>query len=149
MIYDKLSNIKNYKGLFPNLDDAIDYILSHDLNGLPLGKTVINGDRLYVNVMECDTAMMADKKYEVHQEYLDIQIDLRGAERLITGDSATMQMGDYDKDSDYCPAACDPLADCIIGPDNFVICMIGEPHMPGVSLKEPKQIKKCVFKVHR
>ena len=52
MIYDKLSNLGLYKGMNPNLDTAIDYILSHDLNELPLGKTVVDGDNVYVNVMD-------------------------------------------------------------------------------------------------
>ena len=52
MIYDKLINIGLYKGMNKNLDTAIDFILSHDLNELPMEKTVVDGDNVYINVME-------------------------------------------------------------------------------------------------
>ncbi len=149
MIFDKLSNISHYKGLSKNLDTAIDYILNNDLQSLPLGKTVVDGDNVYINCMECETALIENKQYEVHQEYLDIQIDLLGAERLLTGDSSSMNMSEYDTVGDYSLGQTAAIADCTIGPDNFIICMTGEPHMPGVALKDPVFIKKCVFKVHK
>ena len=47
MIYDKLINMGLYKGMNRNLDTAIDFILSHNLNELPMGKTVVDGDNVY------------------------------------------------------------------------------------------------------
>ena len=44
MIYDLLTNIGNYRGMNRNLDKAIDYLMASDINTLPLGKTVIDGD---------------------------------------------------------------------------------------------------------
>ena len=149
MIYDKLSSIGSYKGLMKNLDTAIDYIMNNDLSTLPLGKTVVDGDKVYINCMEATTGMVEDRQYEMHQEYLDIQIDLEGTERLITGDRHNKEMQEYDSKGDCSFGQCAPLADCVIGPGNFVICMVGEPHMPGVALKQPAKIKKCVFKVHK
>ncbi|MGN0307297.1 MAG: YhcH/YjgK/YiaL family protein [Lachnospiraceae bacterium] len=149
MIYDKLSNIGFYKGLNKNLDTAIDYILSHDLLSLPLGKTVVDGDRVFVNCMECETGLLSNKQYELHKEYMDIQIDLIGVERVVTGDKLNMDMGEYNAEGDCSFGQAAPLADCAIGPGNFIICMVGEPHMPGVALQNPESIKKCVFKVHR
>ncbi|MBQ9989375.1 MAG: YhcH/YjgK/YiaL family protein [Lachnospiraceae bacterium] len=149
MIFDKLSNIGSYKGLIKNLDTAIDYIMNHDLAALPLGRTVVDGENVYINCMEAVTGPVEDKQYEMHREYLDIQIDLEGTERVITGDQSQMNMNEYNAESDYALGESTPLADCTIGPGNFVICMVGEPHMPGVALKEPAAVKKCVFKVHK
>ncbi len=149
MIFDKLSNLSNYKGLSKNLDTAIDYIINHDLQKLPLGKTIVDGDHVYVNCMEVNTDLAENKQYETHQEYLDIQIDLQGAERLLTGDSFSMSMNEYNAESDCALGQASACCDCVIGPDNFVICMPGEPHMPGVAVHEPSPVKKCVFKVHK
>ena len=44
MIYDLLTNIGNYRGMNRNLDKAIDYLMASDINTLPLGKTVIDGE---------------------------------------------------------------------------------------------------------
>ena len=43
MIYNKLKNIDLYKGLYPNLDIAIDYIKKGEYTSLPLGKHDIVG----------------------------------------------------------------------------------------------------------
>ena len=39
MICDTLEHLARYKGLHPNLDTAIDYLLTHDLSALPNGRT--------------------------------------------------------------------------------------------------------------
>ena len=76
MIYDLLTNIGNYRGMNRNLDKAIDYLMASDINTLPLGKTVIDGDRVFLQVMEARTRQLTDESYEVHRDYMDIQIDI-------------------------------------------------------------------------
>ena len=51
MIYDKLSNLKAYLGFCKNLDTALNYLASHDLNSLPMGKTVVDGENVFLTVM--------------------------------------------------------------------------------------------------
>ena len=70
MIYDKLSNLGLYKGMNKNLDTAIDYLSSHDLNELPLGKNVVDGDNVYINVMDAKAFPLEERFYEVKNEYL-------------------------------------------------------------------------------
>ncbi len=148
MIYDKLSNLKLYKGMNPNLDTAIDYITSHDLNELPLGKTVVDGDNVYINVMDAKAFPVEERAYEVHKKYMDIQIDLAGVERIDTGDYTTMEMDDYNEEKDVAKATAKDLAECLIGPGNFIICMTGEPHKPNIAVCEDTVLKKAVCKVH-
>ena len=92
MIYDKISNIENYLGITPNLDTAIRFLASQDLIALPLGRTVIDGDLVFANVMEADAVPAEEKEFELHREYMDIQIDLMGVERIEIGDSASMEL---------------------------------------------------------
>ena len=44
MIFDRLENLNQYTGLFEHLDTAIEYIETHDLAELALGRTDIDGD---------------------------------------------------------------------------------------------------------
>lgn len=148
MIYDKLSNMKLYKGMNPNLDTAIDYILSHDLNELPLGKTIVDGDNVFINVMDAKAFPLEERFYEVHKKYMDIQMDLEGIERIDTGDISSMVMDDFDEDHDVAKATAADLAQCMIGPGNFIICMAGEPHKPNIAVHENTVLKKAVCKVH-
>ena len=72
MIYDKLINMGLYKGMNKNLDTAIDFILSNNLNELPLGKTVVDGDNVYINVMDAKASPVEERAYEIHKNYMDI-----------------------------------------------------------------------------
>lgn len=148
MIYDKLSNITLYKGLSKNLDTAIQFISTHDLNELPLGKTTIDGDRVYINVMETKAQPIEEKKYEVHKNYMDIQIDLIGTERVDTGDYHQVTLEDYHQENDVAAASSEDLAQCILGPGNFIICMAREPHKPNIAVSDDTFLKKAVVKVH-
>lgn len=53
MLYDRLDNLEQYTGLFENLDTCIEWIMENGLDDLPMGRTEIQGEDIYVNVMEC------------------------------------------------------------------------------------------------
>lgn len=148
MIYDKLSNLTSYLGFCKNLDTALTYLASHDLNSLPMGKTMIDGDHVFLNVMEASAAPSSEKKFEIHKNYMDIQIDLIGTELIEIGDAASMQTESYQEETDFGTVSCKPLVSCTMGVGNFIICMAGEPHKPGVAAEENIFLKKCVVKVH-
>lgn len=148
MIYDKLINMSSYKGMNKNLDTAIDFILSHDLNELPMGKTVVDGDNVYINVMDAKAQPVEDRAYEIHKNYMDIQMDLVGVERIDTGDCTRMNCDEYNEEKDVAKVTAEDLAECIIGPENFIICMPNEPHKPNIAVTEDVVLKKAVCKVH-
>ena len=84
MICDTLEHLARYNGLHPNLDTAIDYLLTHDLSALPNGRTEVDGDEVFINVM--DAALHPDAGYhpEYHKLYADLQIDITGGDMMIT-----------------------------------------------------------------
>ena len=46
MITDALQNLDRYRGLHKNFDTAIDFLKSTDLEKLPDGRTVVDGDHV-------------------------------------------------------------------------------------------------------
>ena len=147
MIFDQLAHITAYKGISRNLDTAIDFIVSHDLKKLPLGRTEIDGDLVFLNKMEANAAAAHTKQFEVHKKYMDIQIDLSGVERIDTGERVSLESFEFDEEKDLGFLDCQLFASCILGPDNFSICMAGEPHKPGILVTEDTGLVKCVLKV--
>ena len=82
MIIGKLSDLYRYKGISKNIDTAIDYVLNNDLLALPKGKTIIDGENVYLNR---DTYVAKDLKdcfFENHENYIDLQIVMKGKERF-------------------------------------------------------------------
>jgi len=148
MIYDKLSNAKGYLGFSSNLDTALRYIAEHDLNELPLGKTPILGDQVYAVVSMLQPASAEEIPYEIHNLYIDIQLDIFGTERIDIGNKSHMDILEENPKNDLTFVKCDTLVECTMGSGNFLIIMPEEPHKPGIVTSKTGTIKKCVVKVH-
>lgn len=65
-----------------NLDDnkyylaALEYIEKTDLSELETGKHIIDGDNLFVNIVDSQMKTPEQARLEVHDKYIDIQIPL-------------------------------------------------------------------------
>ena len=147
MIYDRIENIKKYKGVSKWLDAALDFLERTDLNTLPPGKTVICGDHVFLNVMEAETQDEHNVFFEIHKKYMDIQIDIEGTEMLQIGLDRGAVVEEYREEIDFGTFSCEQSACCILGPGRFVVCMAEEPHKPTLTFGEPGKVKKCVIKV--
>ena len=79
MICDTLQHLGRYRGLHPNLDTAIDYLLTHDLAALQLGRTEVDGDKVLINLMDATLHPDAGYHPEYHKLYADLQVDLTGS----------------------------------------------------------------------
>lgn len=147
MIYDQIVNIQKYMGISENLDDAFRYIQSTDLRSLPLGKTIINGDKIFVNVMSVEESSSNTNDFEVHKKYIDIQIDLDGAEIVELGIDGLEEKIPVDKETDCGFYNAKNYVSCTLGEERFLVIMPGEVHKPMVKIPGFKIKKKCVFKV--
>ena len=67
MVTDSLQNLEQYRGLHKNMDTVIDFLKKCDLTALPDGKTVIDGERVFVNVMEADLRLYSCRKNFTNQ----------------------------------------------------------------------------------
>ena len=54
MICDTLDQLHLYKGFHKNLDTAIEFLAAHPLDTLPLGRTEVDGDEVFINVMDAE-----------------------------------------------------------------------------------------------
>ena len=99
MIYDTLENLGKYKGLHANLDRVIDSVLACDLSALPNGRTVIDGDSAFINVMDCDYHPADGALFEAHREYADLQVSLTGDEQIGYLPLDRLPEGDPDKET--------------------------------------------------
>ena len=146
MIYDKLKNIDLYRGLYPNLDIAIDYIKKGEYTSLPTGKHEIVGKDVFVSVIEIEGKDPAVTPFEIHKKYLDIHVDITGNELIETGGEGTETS--FDENRDFGIVECENVNSSYMSPDDFYICMLDEPHKPACAAPgKDKAIKKCIFKV--
>ena len=147
MIYDTIENARLYKGMNPHLDKAIDFLMTRDLNALPMGRTEIDGSNVFCNKMEAQAKPGDQKLFEMHRVYMDIQIDLVGSERIETGEIRGFSCQDFSGEKDVGFGDCETVASCVLTSGSFTICMAGEPHKPGILVGDDPNLVKCVLKV--
>ena len=149
MIYDQLSNVERYRGLYKGLDVLIDGLGEHDPAQLPVGRNDICGDKVYANVMEPTTRPLSEAHYETHHRYMDLQIDVEGREAFKVSQGATTEVQAYDEGDDYELCDAGGSVDGNLDEGRFAIFVIGEPHMPTLQFPGDgaKQVRKICFKI--
>ena len=145
MICDTLEHLARYNGLHPNLDTAIDYLLTHDLSALPNGRTEVDGDEVFINVM--DAALPPDAGYhpEYHKLYADLQIDITGGEGWGYATAPGEEVGTFTGDIGFQNSP-DAVTGSL-GEGRFVLFFPGELHKPGVARPECTKVRKAVVKI--
>src|SRR5574344_353572 len=82
MITDTLDNLRKYAALNPLFATVCDYLEGNSLEDAPLGKIVLQGSDLFINVAQTSPKTADEAKLETHQQMIDIQIPLSGNETM-------------------------------------------------------------------
>lgn len=147
MLYDTLENLNQYTGMFPNLDMAIDFIENTDIAALPLGRTEIDGDNVFVNVMEAEPTPGEGRGFETHSRYMDLQMDLDGTELCEVALGDMEEAEPYDEEKDFALWNGATSAALVLGEGRFAVFMVEEPHKPTIKAQGCDKVKKAVFKI--
>lgn len=146
MVVDTLDNLEKYASLNPLFAQAIDFIKSHDLQAMEIGKTELKGSDLVVNIAQTTPKTKEQAKLETHNAFIDIQIPLSGTE--VMGYRAAKDCvpanAPYNAEKDI--TFFEGLADSYIPvkPGMFAIFFPQDGHAPGIS---PDGVKKVIIKV--
>lgn len=146
MIVDTLENLEKYAGLNPLFAQAVEFLKSHDLNALEVGKTELQGKNLVVNVAQTNPKTKEQAKLETHNEFIDIQIPLSGIETMgyTPASNCTPADAAYNAEKDI--TFFEGLAETYVTvkPGMFAIFFPQDGHAPGVT---PEGVKKVIVKV--
>lgn len=147
MIYGNVRNLGNYAFLIPAIHKCFEFARSHDLVSFPKGRHSIDGDHIFVNIVEYTTAASEERIWEAHKRYLDFHLMLSGAERVDLNHIHNMNTGEYQVSRDYLPMDGSKICSLILNPGDFLICYPSDGHRTGVSIKNPEIVKKAIFKI--
>jgi YhcH/YjgK/YiaL family protein len=146
MIFDTLENALRYAGLGDGLPAALKYLLETDLASLPVGRTDVDGERLYVLVQEYNTRPLEQGKWEARRRYIDVQYVASGWERMGFANLRSMQLGEYHPEKDFqALSGIGNQVDVFAGA--FVIFFPEDAHMLGLCVDQPEPVRKVVLKV--
>jgi YhcH/YjgK/YiaL family protein len=148
MILDQLSASGAYESLHPLFPKAFSYLRSFDVSTAD-GKYELQGQDLVAIVQRYRTAPSADKLWEAHQTYGDIQVVYLGLEYCGHADQKTLVVSKpyiAEKDVEKYAAPAAPTALLTLGRGNFAIFDPQDGHQPGVAVAGPSAVLKVVIK---
>ena len=125
-----------------------EWLQTTDLNALPLGRNEI-GEGAYANVAEYETKLKS--VYELHRQYIDVQLLARGEEALFVADKEDGRepQGEFNVEGD-----CILYADAVnarrvlVSPASYQILYPSDAHKPCMALNDtPQSVRKVCIKV--
>lgn len=148
MILDTLANRARYDRLHGLLRLGFDYLESFDPDS-PDGRFPIQGDRVFALVQSYETGPSADRRFEIHGRYIDLQYVAAGRERILRAPGDGLEVcTPYDEERDaefyYDPPASSSV---LLMPGDFAILFPGEAHKSGCMAGARDPVRKIVIKI--
>lgn len=130
----------------PYYAKAVEYIQTVDLNTLELGKHFIDGDNLFVNIVDSQMKTQQQARFEVHDKYIDIQVPLSQSETfgIKPRKDCKLPVGEMNTEKDVLFYA-DPIEETVSAAPGEAITFA--PDMAHAPLIGEGTIHKAIFKV--
>ncbi|MDR2432977.1 MAG: YhcH/YjgK/YiaL family protein [Treponema sp.] len=150
MIFAPKNNLERYRVVSANMGVAIDYLLQNNMESLLPCKVEIN-DNVYMLVQYYDTGSHTERKFEAHDQYIDIQFYLSGEEFIYVEDRSKLHVAEaYNAERDVVKFH-DTGAHSVrlfMTPGSAAIFFPEDGHKPNCMIDDmPKPVKKIVMKV--
>lgn len=136
MLCDRVENWSKYAALFPKKFAAAFEWIQKNISSVPaVGKYPLDG-KMFAMVQSYATKPLSGGKFENHHNFIDIQVAVKGKERLYwTNPSAsfhTVQSYSSEKDVEFfdSPTQLDESSGLLLDPGVFTILWPGDWHMP-------------------
>lgn len=149
MVLDSLKNAEFYYSLSPRLKQAFELVAQVDWTTAAAGRHDLDGNNIFVNVMDVDLKKPEDAPIEVHNAYIDIQILITGTEEAFGwSDRADLRSprSEFNAEKDICFYNDRPQTFYTLRPGQFTILFPQDGHAPMVGTGK---IRKIIVKVLR
>ena len=132
MILSHLQSSSRYESLHPLFKQAFDYIKANDLSKVPAGRIELDGNRLFINVVDTELIPVTGAKLETHRKYIDIHVPLTQAELI--GVEHISGVGEseapFDEENDFALYAYSRPTWTLVKPGEFLIVYPEDTHAP-------------------
>ena len=147
MIFGNINHLEEFSFLENEILTCFAYAKTHDLASLETGSHEMDGERIFVNIVEYMTTTPEERFWEAHKNYLDIHLMLKGTEQIDLNFISNMERKEYVEAEDFLPMEGKKKASVILEEGDFLICYPEDGHRTAVMADEPERIKKAIFKV--
>lgn len=145
MIFAKLSDAADYRGIHPRLDRVIDCLNEEFLRRVGTETQKLEDELLYVTRFDYVTSPLEETFFEAHKKYLDVHLMLDGQERVDISHPDTLAL--FDHKDDFYAYRGEAEQTLILTPGSFLVVFPGDAHRIKVQVKGPETVSKVVFKL--
>ncbi len=142
---------KNIRDEYPLLDkqikECLEYAESNSLVQWETGTHDIDGERLFVNIVEYTTTAPEERFWEAHKAYFDLHLMLRGTEQIDLNFIQNLEQKEYVPQDDFLPLEGEKNCSVVLNEGDYLLCAPADAHRTAVSFKAPCKIKKAIFKI--
>ena len=147
MIFGNIENLNEYTYLDENIKKCFEYAKNNDLLSYAKGCHKIDGDNLFVNIVEYETTEKEDRFWEAHRNYLDLHLMLDGCEQIDLNFIENMSQKEFVEKDDFLPLEGDENSHVILNNGDFLICYPHDGHKTAIKVDKSSKIKKAIFKI--
>lgn len=147
MIFGNIKNLNEYDYLPVNIKKCFEYAASNNLLNYEKGSYKIDGDNLFVNIVEYETTEVENRFWEAHRNYLDLHLMLDGKEQIDLNFIENMEEKEFVEKDDFLPLEGDKNSYVILEKDDFLVCYPNDAHRTAVKVRSSEKIKKAIFKI--
>lgn len=150
MIADTLENLSAYAESLPGLPEVIDFLKRTDLASLGIGKYPVGGGASYILIQEYLSKPAAEKKWESHRNYVDVQIVLSGVESMGYSPVSALRLKEAynpEKDVAFHDGGEAAASEMIVRAGGFCVFFPRDAHRPGCSAGAESAVRKAVIKI--
>lgn len=144
MIFCEQSRLGRYRGLNRHFETVLRFLEENDLNTLPLGQTVVDGENVFINRFDYDTS--AEPLTEWHDRYIDVHVVLDGEEKIGVVETDTLDVSDPWEENHTCMVS-EFMSMNVLKPGYILITFPEDAHCPKRIHKTTGLVKKIVIKV--
>lgn len=148
MIIDTIDNLCKYAAINPLFADVVEFLKSHDLKTMEVGKYPIKDKDLFLNLTVAKGKTKEAAVLETHIEMIDIQIPISCAETFGYTPLCDLLDFEYNAEKDITKYG-DTMAQTYVtvNPGQMAIFFPQDGHAPCISGEA--EIKKAIFKVKK
>lgn len=147
MIFGNIKNLNEYDYLPVNIKKCFEYAASNNLLNYEKGSYKIDGDNLFVNIVEYETTEVENRFWEAHRNYLDLHLMLDGKEQIDLNFIENMEEKEFVEKDDFLPLEGNKNGYVILEKNDFLVCYPNDAHRTAVKVRSSEKIKKAIFKI--
>ena len=147
MILAKNDTARDYLGIHPNLDLALERINDQFFSTLGTERVEILPGQVWCTKFTYDTIPDEESFFEAHEKFLVIHIMLEGSERVEIASPKTLEVFRSEPENDFWGYHGQGRVKMVLAPGEFLVVWPDDAHKIKMQLGSPETVTKAVFKI--